>query len=138
MVSVLHVPLFDSNGSSSHAFFLLLSGAGIHPFFNTSKALEGQATLKSTGCIYIIPIIVNSIIKSSENSLIALLLFFLRSPLHFSGCTFYNKWWNNSFILHHVGKRPQIMWTSEVGFLMLGKDCNWVLLHHPKLEAIYK
>ncbi|XP_062150585.1 uncharacterized protein LOC133859265 isoform X3 [Alnus glutinosa] len=82
MVSLLHVPLFDSDGSSSHSFFVLLSDTSIDPFFSTAKALEGQATLKSTGG------------------------------------AFYNKWWHNSFILHHVGKRTQIMWTSQVGGLI--------------------
>lgn len=49
MVSLLHVPLFDSDRSSSHTFFLLLSGTSFHPFSDIAKALEGQATFKSTG-----------------------------------------------------------------------------------------
>lgn len=48
MVSLLHVPLFESDRSSSHTFSLLLSGPSIHPFSNIAKALEGQATFKST------------------------------------------------------------------------------------------
>ncbi|XP_075652053.1 uncharacterized protein LOC142622470 isoform X2 [Castanea sativa] len=82
MVSLLNVPLFESDGSTSHTFSLLLSAPCINPFSNITKTLEGQATLKS------------------------------------AGSAFYNKWWHNCFILHYVGKRPQIMWTSQVGGLI--------------------
>jgi hypothetical protein len=49
---------------------------------------------------------------------------FLLSAICFAGSAFYNQWWHNSFILYHVGKRPQIMWTSQVGFLTLEEDFN--------------
>lgn len=40
--------------------------------------------------------------------------FLLSYCICFSGSTFYNKWWHNGFILHIVGKGPQIMWAFEV------------------------
>lgn len=40
--------------------------------------------------------------------------FLLSYCICFSGSTFYNKWWHNGFVLHFVGKGPQIMWAFEV------------------------
>ena len=125
MVSLLNVPLFESDGSTGHTFSLLLSGPCINPFSNIAKTLEGQATLKSAGWVKNIHITVNYMQKALKKftDMIGFICS-LWSSICFSGSAFYNKWWHNCFILHYVGKRPQIMWTSQVGLLMLEEDFN--------------
>ncbi|KAJ0098958.1 hypothetical protein Patl1_21451 [Pistacia atlantica] len=69
MVSLLHVSLFVSNGSISNTFYLLLSGAFIHPIFDVAKALEGKTTLKYTGYLFIGSYVVPSVINGGITAL---------------------------------------------------------------------